>query len=293
MELIYFLGRFHVLALHIPIGVLLAVALLELLVRFAPRFAPLRAASSFLWGVAAVSAIGTVILGYMHYTEGGFDGPSVTRHMFWGTTVAVVATIAWGGSLIKEELFHRFAAWVGLALVAMVSVTGHYGGNITHGSTYLVEHAPGFIRALHGLEPRRPRVTDLALADPYLDIVKPITDSRCLSCHNDDRRRGELSMVSYESLMSGGEFLPVVVPGAADASSLIQRVTLPPDHEDFMPAEGKTPLTERQTAILAWWVDAGAPADTTMASLEVSGEVEALLRAELGLPEADGGAAGE
>jgi hypothetical protein len=283
MELVYFFGRFHVLALHIPIGAILTVALLEILARHVPRFADLRPASPFLWGVAAVSAVGTVALGFMHVTEGGFDGPSVTRHLIFGTTVAVVTTIAWGLSLRAAGLFARAAVPVSLVLVVLVSITGHYGGNITHGATYLIEYAPAPLRALHGLEARRPRVTDLALADPYFDIVKPITDSRCSSCHNDDKRRGELSMASYESLMTGGEFLPAVVAGDPESSALIQRISLPPDDDDFMPAEGKTPLTERQTAILKWWVAAGAPANTTLGAMELSPDVEALIRAELRL----------
>jgi hypothetical protein len=289
MEFVYFLGRFHVLALHVPIGALLAVALLEVLSRTMPRFQSLRVASPFLWGVAAVSAIGTVALGFMHVSEGGFDGPSVSRHMFFGSSVAVVATAVWGLALIAKPLFERAAMWAGIVLVVLVSLTGHYGGNITHGSTYLVEYAPGFIRALHDGGAGRSRVTDFALADPFSDVVKPILDRRCMSCHNDDRRRGELSMATYESLMSGGEFLPVVVAGDSAASALIARITLYPGHEDFMPAEGKTPLTGRQTEILRWWVDAGAPANTTLGEIELTPAAEALLRAELGLPAAAGG----
>jgi hypothetical protein len=283
MDFIYFLGRFHVLALHVPIGVILAVALLEILARFMPRFASLKAASPFLWGVAAVSAIGTVALGFMHVSEGGFEGPSVSRHMFFGTSVAVITTAVWGLALVAKPLFERAAMGVGLVLVVLVSLTGHYGGNITHGSSFLVEYAPGFIRALHEGGAGRSRVTDLALADPFSDVVKPILDRRCMSCHNDDRRRGELSMATYESLMSGGEFLPVVVAGDSSSSSLIQRITLYPGHEDFMPAEGKPPLSGRQTEILRWWVDAGAPANTTIGAFDVSSQVEALLKAELGL----------
>ena len=283
MDFVYFLGRFHVLALHIPIGVIMAVALLEILARYQPRFASLKAASPYLWGVAAASAIATVVLGFMHYTEGGFDGPSVPKHMFFGVVVAVVATVGFAMALKAEQLFAKAAVPLSVALVVLVSITGHYGGNLTHGSTYLVEYAPQFIRSMHGLEPRRARVTDLATADPYLDVIKPLTDLRCLSCHNDDRRRGELSMVDHESLMSGGEFLPVIVPYAPDASSFIQRISLPEDDDDFMPADGNTPLTERQTQIFAWWVAAGAPAGVTFAEIELDPEAEALIRAELGL----------
>ena len=287
MDFIYFLGRFHVLALHIPIGVIMAVAILEILARFMKRCAPLRAAAPYLWGFAAISAIGTVVLGFMHYTEGGFEGPSVVRHMIFGTAVAVVSVIAWALSVFTEKVFLRMVVPLSVALIVLVSITGHYGGNMTHGSTYLVEYAPSWIRALHGGPAARTNVTELAEADPFYDVVKPILDLRCLSCHNDDRSQGDLSMASYDSLMAGGEFLPVIVPYDSESSSLIQRITLYPGHDDFMPAEGKTPLTGRQTEILRWWVDAGALADVTMADLEaeLDSATERMLREELGLEE--------
>ena len=77
MDLIYFLGRFHVLALHIPIGIIIAIFVLEWLSR-KEKYQHLAAASGFLWVSAAASAIVTVILGYMHFAEGGFTGPSET-----------------------------------------------------------------------------------------------------------------------------------------------------------------------------------------------------------------------
>ena len=42
--------------------------------------------------------------------------------------------------------------------------------------------------------------------------------------------------------MKGGHDGAVIVAGKPDSSLLIQRVTLPPDHKGFMPAEGKPPL---------------------------------------------------
>jgi hypothetical protein len=77
------------------------------------------------------------------------------------------------------------------------------------------------------------------------------------------------------------------VPGNIEASEALYRVSLPPDDDAFMPAEGKTPLTAEQVAILRWWVGAAAPRDTTVAAVGVPADVEPLLAAELGL----GGAA--
>ena len=48
----------------------------------------------------------------------------------------------------------RLAA--GIAMLALVSITGHYGGNLTHGTTFLGEYAPSFLRSLIGAAPRRP-----------------------------------------------------------------------------------------------------------------------------------------
>jgi hypothetical protein len=68
-------------------------------------------------------------------------------------------------------------------------------------------------------------------------------------------------------------------------SELYRRVSLPQTHEEFMPAEGKTPLTANQVAILRWWIDAGAPVDITLEELGVTPDVELMLAAELNLTE--------
>ena len=143
------------------------------------------------------------------------------------------------------------------------------------------------MRSLIGAAPRRPPVTSVAAADPYLDVVQPLLEQRCGTCHNDDKREGGFSVGSYDSTLVGGDTGRAVVPGNVEASELLYRVSLPRDDEAFMPAEGKTPLTAEQVEILRWWVAAGAPRDTTVGALGVPADVEPLLAAELGL----GGAA--
>jgi hypothetical protein len=168
-------------------------------------------------------------------------------------------------------------------LLIAVTITGHYGGNLTHGPTYLVEYAPQSIRQFAGLDERRAPVTDLALADPWHDVIAPMLQSRCGSCHNPDKQRGQLDLSSLDALLVGGESGAVVLPGNAEGSDLYKRVTLPESHENFMPAEGKTPLTQEQVQILGWWLDAGLPAETSVSALSVDEETAALLSIELGL----------
>lgn len=285
MDFIYFLGRFHVLVLHIPIGIIVAVLVMEWLVR-KEKFQHLEPAAGFVWLGAAASAIATVVLGYMHFAEGGFEGASGYQHRNFGTGAAILVTVI---ALLRSSAFAKAyrpvflpAAVLSFMLIAMV---GHYGGNLTHGSTYLVEYAPSPVRAAFGLGPRRAAVTDLALADPYLDIVAPMLDSRCEGCHNPDQRQAELDVTTYESLMRGGETGRVISAGRPEVSELVRRIVLPEDDEAFMPAEGRTPLTARQVEIISWWVRTGATTGTPLGQIEgaLDAEITALLNAELGL----------
>ena len=120
----------------------------------------------------------------------------------------------------------RLAA--GLAMLVLVSITGHYGGNLTHGTTYFIEYAPSFLRSLIGAAPRRPPPTSVAAADPYLDVVQPLLEQRCGTCHNDDKREGSFSIGSYDSTLVGGDTGRAVVPGNLEASELFYRTRCRP-----------------------------------------------------------------
>jgi hypothetical protein len=107
--------------------------------------------------------------------------------------------------------------------------------------------------------------------------------ARCGGCHNADKRENGLDLTSYDSAMHGGDDGKVIVKGDTEQSELLRRISLPHDDDEFMPAEHKTPLTDRQVAIIRWWIAAGAPNGVTIGTLEVPAEMQALLSAELGL----------
>jgi hypothetical protein len=90
-------------------------------------------------------------------------------------------------------------------------------------------------------------------------------------------------MASYDFTLVGGDTGRAVVPGNVEASELLYRVSLSPDDEAFMPAEGKTPLTAAQVAIMRWWVEAGAPHDTSVGALGIAADIESLLAGQVGL----------
>jgi uncharacterized membrane protein/mono/diheme cytochrome c family protein len=279
-DFLFFLGRFHVLALHLPIGIVLAAVVLDFAAR-RERYKALAQAAPFLWGAAAMSAVLTVALGYLHFAEGGFAGPSGSAHRLFGTTTAAVIVLGWWLAARPSAPWLKPA--VGVLALVLVSVTGHYGGNLTHGSTFLVEYAPGFVRSLLGAETKRPKVASVAAADPYLDVVQPILSQRCGTCHNGDKREGSFSMATYESTLAGGDTGRAVTPGNLEGSELYYRITLPADDDKHMPAEGKTPPTKDQIAILKWWIEKGAPHATTIGEVGVDAGIEPLLATQLGL----------
>jgi len=282
MDFVYFLGRFHVLVLHLPIGMIVALFVLEYLSR-RERYRYLEAASPYLWIATAISALVTVLLGFMHFAEGSFTGPSGELHRLYGTVVAVVATVV---ALLRVGKFASsykplfFPA--SLVLLVLVSITGHYGGNLTHGSTYLVEYAPQPLRSLAGLAPRR-TITSVSTADPFADVVGPMLVERCASCHNEDKKESDLVLTTYAGVMRGGESGRVVVAGNTELSELLRRITLPESDDEFMPAEGKTPLTARQVEIIRWWIEAGAPSGGTNGDLQVPDPMRSTLSEELGV----------
>lgn len=281
-DLIFFLGRFHVLVLHLPIGMLLLTVALDFMSR-STRHHYLTQALPLCWAATALSAVFTVILGMMHFSEGGFAGASASAHRNYGISVAVVSLAVWFIAAKLPALYRQIRLYTNVLLLGLVTMTGHYGGNLTHGSTYLVEYAPQSIRAMAGLESRRPEVTDITLADPWYDIVHPMLQALCSNCHNNDKQSGELNLSSLQNLLAGGKSGVNVSSGDADNSELFLRITLPENHDDFMPAEGKTPLSESQREIIRWWINAGLPADTTLADLSLTSAITSVLAIELGL----------
>jgi uncharacterized membrane protein len=282
MDFLYFLGRFHVLVLHLPIGIIVAVFVLEWLAR-KEKYQYLQAASPFLWGALALSALVTVFLGYLHFEEGSFVGSSAIQHRNFGTAVAVIAmVVAFVRTSSFADAYKPVFFPAAALLLVLVSITGHFGGNLTHGDTYLVEFAPQPIRSLAGLAPRR-TLTTVSAADPFADVVGPMFQERCGSCHNDDKQESDLNLSNYDAVMRGGENGKVIAPGDTEQSELLRRITLDPSDDEFMPAEGKTPLTARQVEIIRWWIGAGAPSGVAIGTLEVPAETRTLLSEELGV----------
>lgn len=288
---VLFLGRFHPLIVHLPIGILVIAALIEFFAR-KPRFAALREANGFILFWGAISATFACVAGYMLSLSGGYEPDALDTHALLGYAVAGTAWLAY---LLKRSrgLVRKAYVPVFAASVLLISAAGHFGGNLTHGSDYLTQYMPQPLRKVAGLPPREDtnlaakKIADINQALVYQDLVRPALNQSCVGCHNAEKQKGKLRMDTPELLAKGGKNGPVFVAGNAEQSEMIKRVHLPLEDEHHMPPKGKTQLTESQITMLAWWIGQGAPFDKKVAELKVPDNVKPVLASFT-----DGGAAG-
>lgn len=84
--------------------------------------------------------------------------------------------------------------------------------------------------------------------------VAPILEKRCLGCHNQELKNGNISFLDRESLLHGGTRGPAIVPGNPAASLLV--VALRHEGELQMPPGPKLPAKE--IGVLKTWIKRGA-----------------------------------
>ena len=205
--------------------------------------------------------------------EGGFTGPSAEAHRLWGTVTAVAARrrlVARAHAAAARVGAVRLAA--GIAMLVLVSITGHYGGNLTHGTTFLGEYAPSFLRSLIGAAPRRPRRHERRRRGSV--SRRRAAAARAALRHVPQRRQAQRRLQRRQLRLDARRRRHGPrrsCPATSKRASSSTASGLPPDDEAFMPAEGKTPLTAEQVEILRWWVGAGAPRDTTVGAIGAPG----------------------
>lgn len=91
----------------------------------------------------------------------------------------------------------------------------------------------------------------------YSADVKPIINNKCITCHGGVRAKAGFSLLFRdEALAKTKSGKPAIIPGHADESEMIRRLTLT-DPEERMPYQ-HTPLSKEEINILTKWIDQGA-----------------------------------
>lgn len=289
-DIFIFLGRFHPLVVHLPIGFVCIALLAELFFR-QPKYLNLQPLVKFIWLLAALSSTIAVVAGYLLSLQGGYDEKTLSWHKWSGILLALFIHVCYfwkKGSFQKPVVKYLFPTSLVLCLLLLV-VTGHYGGSLTHGSGYLTEYKPNSFSELIGISPANEefskKINSLDSADIFADAVVPILKSKCYSCHNAEKKKGELILTSFEEMVKGGEDGAGVVAGNLEKSGIYRRITLPEGDKKFMPADGKKPLTPQQVAIIQWWIEKRAPGKGMITELKPDSAMRKTLIAYFGIGE--------
>lgn len=240
-------GRMHPLFLHIPIGIFILYAAFELFVSSRSH----EVITDLRDGLLLISALAltlTALMGIFLSKEAGYEGNNLLLHKYGGVlaSVLVLAWYQWRNNIRKNSLTNKLVAVAGIAII---TITGHFGGNITHGENFV----------LGPVLPANEKV-DVAFEDAivYEHVIHPILDAKCVSCHNERKAKGELIMESAEMLLKGGKNGKLWDTTAADLGTLLQRVHLPLSDEEHMPPKGKPQLTDLELEILEAWIKSGS-----------------------------------
>ena len=108
------------------------------------------------------------------------------------------------------------------------------------------------------------RADDSTATRYFTEKVKPLLDSRCISCHGPDKVKGGLRLDSRAALLKGGDNGPALVPGKPSESLLLQAVMHSKKDLEMPP---KDKLTTNDIAVLKRWIEDGAPWPAAAANL--------------------------
>ena len=236
MAVLELLGKSHLLWVHLPIGFIFLALVLTLLKWKKPE-APYLILLPLIWRLATLAAIFSVLSGLL--LSENQEGTNLLFHQYAGIFLTM--------GLITYLLFKKNFILIFIGILFVITI--HLGASLTHGEDYLFKK-------------KKKEITQLNEVELFEDAIVPIFKAKCYSCHKPGKRKGDLDLTSYE--------------GIGDKKELVRRTQLPKSHKEFMPANGKAPLSKEQLAILSYWVEIGAPKTKRLAQLQLDAKRKAI-----------------
>lgn len=103
----------------------------------------------------------------------------------------------------------------------------------------------------------------------FANDVQPIFREHCIKCHSETGEGSDqsgLNLESYDSVMSGTDYGPVVIPESSISSALYlvvaqktaPEIQMPPHHQQALAEGSGDPLAEKEVEVIQAWIDQGA-----------------------------------
>ncbi len=257
-------GRMHPLILHFPI--VFIVLYVFWVLYFQNKIAPQETAlniGEWLLLFSALSSVFTALMGLFLSREDGYDAETLLWHKWSGVGVSLLMLLWYS---FRNRLVKTKTGVVVVTLVSFAAIifTGHQGADISHGQNFLL--APIL------LEKKQQQIL-LEDAEVFAHMVKPVLQTKCISCHNDKKAKGKLIMETEELLLKGGKSGKLWDSTETDFGLMLKRIHLPLETKKHMPPQGKPQLTEDEITVLSNWVKNGADFKIKVAQLEANNEL--------------------
>ena len=148
---VLFIGRFHPIFLHLPVGILALLVFFELICSTRRGEQKFGEASLLMLILGSAGAILAVFAGIMLSREGGYVGGNFSLHQTMGLlgTAGVLISLVvrlMGMARGSMELLNAYRA-VYFVSFGIMGLGAHFGGNISHGNKFLIENAPEWFKA--------------------------------------------------------------------------------------------------------------------------------------------------
>ena len=270
-----FIGHFHPVLVHLPIGILLMGLLLQWLSQ-KEIYKHLQSAVPLVFLCGAITALISAITGYLLRSD-DYDATLVNWHMGMGIGVVLTSSLLYAKERNLRIAIHKKVLSAGLFVLIMI--TGHLGGSLTHGSDYITGPLTSiFIRDTTSNAIIKP-LPNVQEALVYSEVIRPILRTKCYACHGANKQKGGLRMDDTLRLIKGGKDGKVIEPYRADDSEMIRRLLLPVDDQDHMPPKEKPQPTEGQIDLIHWWISQGAGFVKKVKELEQTDKIKPILLA--------------
>ena len=260
------MGKLHPLIVHLPIGILLLNALLVGLSK-RQKYAYLSAAIRLILLLGAISSAAACLTGWILSQNENYAEGVLFYHQWLGISVAIASF-----ALYFSKKYDNLWAWMALSLG--ISITGHFGGTLTHGENYLFSSENA--QNTEGASLAKKLPADIQEAVVFKDLIQPILKEKCWTCHNNVKQKGQLNLEDRAAFLKGGKNGVVVSVNQSANSELIKRILLDINDEHHMAPKGKPQPTEQDITLLKWWIDKGVDFDKKVKDLEQTDVVKAV-----------------
>ena len=255
VELLDFLGSLHPLIVHLPIGIVLLTIAIDVFMR--NKNNSVQRVITMGWFFSFFSGLLAAIFGWFLGDNGYYLESQINIHKWSGITFVSICFIVWLLRYINFRFSKSFNRSVNLTSIILLMITGHFGGEMTHGQNYLFENLPYTQKKISVTTLSETKRSNNDSLFVYEDLIHPVLEEKCIACHNQNLASGGLNMSSIESMIKGGNSGAGIQNGNPFESLIYKRVSYPHDHPKFMPPTG-VPLSYDQIATLEWWIDNGA-----------------------------------